>query len=107
MLSLKPATPADITSIAQLARTIWEKHYVPIIGLGQVNYMLNTLYSPEALKRQMEEGQTFHLVLNESAPVGFIAISNPGNGHYLLHKFYLLQEKQNSGLGTAVFKKTF
>lgn len=107
MLSLKPAHPQDFATLAQLAKAIWEKHYVPIIGQGQVNYMLNKLYSPTALQKQTEEGQVFHLILNDNKEIGFISVTDKGHKEYFLHKFYLLQEKQNSGLGTSVFKKIF
>lgn len=107
MLSLKPATAQDFANIAQLAKEIWEKHYIPFIGSGQVYYMLNKFYSADSLQKQMQEGQVFHLVVNDDKEIGFISVSNPENKNYFLHKFYLQQEKQNAGLGTAVFKKMF
>jgi ribosomal protein S18 acetylase RimI-like enzyme len=107
MPSLKPATSNDFASIEQLAKDIWSKHYVPIIGQGQVNYMLNKLYSAAALQKQTEEGQVFHLVLKENKEIGFISVINPDGKNYFLHKFYILQEKQNTGLGSTVFKKVF
>lgn len=107
MLSLVPATQNDFNQIEALAKDIWPKHYTPIIGAGQVNYMLNKLYSSSALKKQTEEGQVFHLVVNDNDPVGFISVSHKSVADYFLHKFYLLQEKQNKGLGSVVFKKIF
>lgn len=107
MLSLRPATPNDFAGIELLAKDIWMKHYVPIIGLGQVNYMLNKLYSAEALQQQTKEGQVFHMVENKGKEIGFLSVSNPSTGHYFLHKFYLLQDLQNNGLGTQVFNKAF
>jgi diamine N-acetyltransferase len=107
MLSLKPATPEDLASIAKLAREIWAIHYIPIIGIGQVNYMLNKMYSLAALNKQVEEGQIFHMVEIDGKQVGFISVSKKGEGEYFLHKFYILDQKQNAGLGTEVFKKLF
>jgi len=107
MLSLKPATPQDLATLAGLAREIWTQHYVPIIGEAQVNYMLHKLYSAEALEKQSKEGQAFHLVLNNDKAIGFISVSNPSGKDYFLHKFYMIQEKQNNGLGTEVFHKVF
>ena len=107
MLSLVPATQNDFNQIEELAKDIWPKHYAPIIGLGQVNYMLNKLYSSSALKKQTEEGQVFYLVMNDASRAGFVSISNKGQGDYFLHKFYILQDKQNTGVGTLVFHKLF
>jgi ribosomal protein S18 acetylase RimI-like enzyme len=106
MLTLKPATENDFSVIEKLAHTIWHKHYIPIIGETQVNYMLAKMYAHQALQKQMKEGQHFYLVLNNNKEDGFISVSSSNNGKDLmLHKFYILQEHQNKGLGTLVFKK--
>ena len=107
MPSLKPATENDFATIEKLAQIIWDKHYVPMIGPEQVNYMLKKMYSNEALKKQTNEGQKIHLVLNENKEAGFISVSTKDNKNYFLHKFYILQEKQNTGLGTKVFNQLF
>jgi len=107
MPSLKPATENDFATIENLAQKIWDKHYVPIIGAEQVNYMLKKMYSAEALIKQVQDGQKFHLVLNEEKETGFISVSTKDNKDFFLHKFYILQEKQNAGLGTAIFKQVF
>jgi RimJ/RimL family protein N-acetyltransferase len=105
MLALKPATEKDFTGIEKLARIIWNKHYIPIVGEAQVNYMLDEMYATQALKKQQEEGQYFYLIVNNEKESGFISISTPDNKNLMLHKFYILQEKQNTGLGTLVFKR--
>ena len=105
MLTLKPATEKDFLIIEKLAHSIWHKHYVPIVGLAQVDYMLAKMYTKEALQKQTEEGQQFYLVMNDEKESGFISISTSNGKDLLLHKFYILQEKQNTGLGTLVFKQ--
>ena len=105
MLTLKPAAEKDFPLIEELARNIWHKHYVPIIGETQVNYMLDKMYAQQALKKQTDEGQTFYMVINEGKESGFISISSSDNKNLMVHKFYILQEKQNTGLGTFVFEK--
>ena len=115
MPSLKPATENDFATIEKLARVIWDGHYTPIIGEEQVNYMLKKMYSPEAILEQTAKGQKFYLVVNpetnsgqaENKETGFISISSTDNKNYFLHKFYILQEKQNAGLGTKIFKQVF
>ena len=107
MLSLKPATEKDFLTIEQLAKAIWHKHYVPIVGIEQVNYMLAKLYHHAALLQQTHEGQQFYLIVNNEEEIGFVSISDKGNQDFFLHKFYILQKNQNTGLGTQVFKKVF
>ncbi|MEO8761219.1 MAG: GNAT family N-acetyltransferase [Bacteroidia bacterium] len=105
MLTLKPATEKDFLTIEKLAHSIWHKHYVPIVGVEQVNYMLAKMYTQPALQKQTEEGQQFYLVINDEKESGFISISSSNQKDLMLHKFYILQERQNTGLGTLVFNK--
>jgi RimJ/RimL family protein N-acetyltransferase len=105
MLVLKPASEKDFSTIEKLAKVIWNEHYIPIIGETQVNYMLDKMYSREAMQKQCQEGQRFYLIKNNERETGFISISTPDTKNLMLHKFYILQEKQNTGLGTQVFKK--
>ena len=46
-------TPAQIAAVAALARETWTRHYVPIIGVAQVEYMLEKFQSEEAIARQI------------------------------------------------------
>ncbi|MCW5924836.1 MAG: GNAT family N-acetyltransferase [Saprospiraceae bacterium] len=100
---LEQATPADIPRIVALAHRIWRVHYPPIIGEQQVEYMLARTYSAEALQRQMEEGQVFYLAMEAGEVLGFLSVSDKGEGRYFLHKFYLDNEKRGRGLGQKVF----
>ena len=71
--------------------------------MEQIEYMLNLMYSAEALKKQMTEGQQFFLLNADEQPIGYISFTDRGNGDYFLHKFYLNNEKQRKGLGTFFF----
>ena len=41
-------SPEDIDAVATLAYEIWNQHFPPIIGQGQVGHMLETLQSSAA-----------------------------------------------------------
>jgi len=103
-ITLQQATPGDILRISALAHRIWRAHYPAIIGEKQVEYMLGLLYSPEGLQRQIEEGQIFHLVMEGDEVLGYLSVSDKGEGRYFLHKFYLDNEKRGRGLGKIVFE---
>jgi len=102
-ITLQQATPGDILRIRALAHRIWRAHYPAIIGEEQVEYMLALMYSPEAIQRQIEEGQVFHLVMEQDEAIGFVSVRDKGEGQYFLHKFYLDNEKRGRGLGKKVF----
>ena len=47
-------TDVALDKIAALANEIWHEHFVPIIGLEQVNYMVGRFQSYPALKDQVK-----------------------------------------------------
>ena len=84
-----------------LAREIWDLHYVPIIGQEQVDYMLNKMYSPSGLNQQVGEGQSFYFIEQSNTIIGFLGLSLKQGG--FIHKFYIHPNEQGRGLGKAVF----
>lgn len=106
MLHLALATQTDIPAIRSLAQRIWRAHYPDVIGTAQTEYMLGKFYSEENLRQQMAEGQQFWLVQDAAepgSPLGFLAVSDKGEGQFFLHKFYLDNERRGRGLGKIVF----
>jgi len=102
---LRPATTEDIPVIRELAHAIWWAHYPDIIPSEQIEYMLDLMYSADALHRQMtEEGIQFWLAEPDAGSLGFIAVGNKEPGSYFVHKFYLTQTEQGKGIGTAAFQ---
>jgi RimJ/RimL family protein N-acetyltransferase len=99
MFRLKLVTEKDFSTIEKL---------VSIISQQQIDFMLSEMYSFEALSKQTEEGHKVYLIVNDSAEeIGFVSISSDNEKNFWLHKFYILQQKQHSGLGTLVFKQIF
>ena len=90
----------DFIQIARLADTIWREHYIPIIGAGQVNYMLEKFQSAEAMANQAVKGMEYYTVRFDDAPVGYFAFEKRGR-ELFLSKIYLLKEYRGKGLGKA------
>lgn len=101
MIQLSLAKETDLKTIADLAKVIWNDHYVPIIGQEQVNYMLNKIYNYDSLFEQLTiKNHVFYLILSETQTVGFLSVSTENRSDYFLHKFYINQQKANAGIGT-------
>jgi RimJ/RimL family protein N-acetyltransferase len=103
-ITLQQATPGDILRIGAMAQRIWRAHYPAIIGEKQVEYMLALNYKPASLQEQIEAGQVFFLVMDYDEPIGFLAVSDRGEGSFFLHKFYMDNERRGRGLGKIVFE---
>ena len=62
-IKLIKSTEQDATKIANLARKIWLAHYIDIISIEQIEYMLHLMYSAESLKEQMlQKKQEFYFI---------------------------------------------
>lgn len=108
MTTIKPAKPGDILVINELAHRIWPVTYENILSADQLEYMLELLYRPSCIKKQMEDLQhTFVIIYEDDIPAGFASYSIKAKSRdvYKLHKFYILQSQQGKGIGKFVLNK--
>ncbi len=103
-MKIKVAGEEDLYTIRQLAYSIWPHSYTKILGAKQVNYMLQKLYSPDALKNELNNGHHFILVSKEEKPIAFAAFSMHKNDPriYHLNKIYVLPFHQGKNLGKQI-----
>lgn len=105
-LLLNPVSPSDINQIAELAKIIWQKHYPPIIGQEQVDYMLQKMYNPESLLDQIKnKEQQFYFIQLNNKSIGFLSVTPETNECWMLNKFYLLEENADRGIGSKVLEE--
>ncbi len=92
-------TPAAIETIKQLAEKIWPEYYQPIIGLPQVEYMLEKIQSIKAIQDQIKQGSLYYLIQDQKAQtLGYVAIL-PKPSELFLSKLYILAENRGKGFG--------
>ncbi|MBC7828800.1 MAG: GNAT family N-acetyltransferase [Chitinophagaceae bacterium] len=102
-LEIRLADADDINTIGYLAQQIWPAAYKDILSPSQLEYMLNLIYSPEALKQQMNQQHQFLIAVLGEEPVGFASYSSAGDeGVYKLHKLYVAPQLHGKGLGKAL-----
>jgi ribosomal protein S18 acetylase RimI-like enzyme len=84
---------------ALLAREIWTEHFTPIIGKGQVDYMLAKFQSEEAISQQIEsEGFLYYLLKADDEYIGYTGIVPDKNkAELFLSKLYIKQDKRRRG----------
>lgn len=104
-IKLSRATQQDLPRVSTLASRIWKEHYVPIIGESQVAYMLDKMYSRQALNEQVNNKKhVFFMVLGNDETIGFISVHHETNDSWFLNKFYILGEMAGNGAGTKAFE---
>lgn len=103
MLSIQKAGVEDLPLIRQLALEIWPKAYNGIISEEQISYMLDLIYSLDALTDQvMVQQHNFIILLDETQPIGFASYGKKSAAEteiYRLNKIYLFQGQQGKGSG--------
>jgi len=89
----------QIDIVASLAKEIWTECYTPIIGRDQVEYMLCTFQSKDAISAQIHtEGYRYFLIEEEGAYVGYLGVQSKDR-ELFLSKIYIEASRRGKGLG--------
>lgn len=90
---------SDIDEVVTVARKIWTEHYTRIIGIEQVEYMLDKFNSKQVITKQIaHDNYQYYLIKNDSVTVGYIGLQLQAN-ELFLSKIYLLSTERGLGLG--------
>jgi ribosomal protein S18 acetylase RimI-like enzyme len=104
MIKIKPAISLiDFESIAQLADAIWREHYISIISLDQIEYMLINFNSVSAIEDQIKQGTLFFYITFNQVPVGYLAVKKE-NDFLFLSKIYVLSTYRGKKIGKAALQ---
>lgn len=96
-------TVAEIESLADLAKVIWNEFFVCIITPKQINYMVEQFQSVGALTDQIKnQGYEYYFINLDGLNIGYTGIK-PENTKLFLSKLYLLKEYRGRGYASATF----
>jgi ribosomal protein S18 acetylase RimI-like enzyme len=96
-------TSYEIDMISTLARETWTRHYTPIIGAAQVEYMLNRFQSSPAIDAQISDGYEYYLAKYQNKYVGYTALVPDDENHkMMISKIYTLAEARGEGVGSQL-----
>ena len=62
-------TPESLQIVRDIADEVWPKTFAPILPPEQIPYMMNMMYAPEVMERELREGYKF-AALAVSGPYG-------------------------------------
>lgn len=105
MITILEAGLHDIKIIQEITNITWPITYGKILSKEQLDYMLDLIYSDEALTNQYnKKEQLFYLIADAESTLGFIGIEHHYKGEDItrIHKIYLLPETQGKGIGKKV-----
>lgn len=98
--AITPVSPDQFAIVQSIAHRTWPDTFGDILSPAQIEYMLDMMYSPDAMKEQVGKGHVFHLLYSADEPVGYVSHQLdylPGTTK--IHKIYLLPQTQGKGYG--------
>ncbi len=106
-LIVKTVNPGAIPVIQQLVNITWPATYGSILSPGQLDYMLQLIYSDQALQDQFTRGHHFIICYDDGQPVGFASfgILEEMTDVVKLHKLYVLPNQQGKGIGRLLIEQ--
>jgi diamine N-acetyltransferase len=99
-IEVRIASREDLGQIRELALMIFPATYEKIVEEGQVEYMMDLIYTKDSLEIQLEEGQIFLIIYYEGQAAGFAAYSRLNDsGDFKLNKIYVDYSLHGKGIG--------
>lgn len=91
----------DIPIIQDLAKKSWNVAYADILKQEQIDYMLDLMYSNDAIRIHLENPNfQYYLIKENDEYLGFIGFEfHQELSTTKLHRIYFLKEAQGKGLG--------
>ena len=105
MIVIRKAGTGDIPLLHQMAQEVFPHTYQSILIPEQIDFMLQWMYSPESLHRQMEEeGHIYYIASKDGAAAGYVSIQPQGEHLFHLQKIYVLPAYLKEKLGRMLFE---
>ena len=97
----KVSTSSEIVEVVNIASEIWREHYPPIIGIEQVEYMLELYHSKDAITLELsQDNYAYYLIKKNNKVIGYIGIQLKQDNLFL-SKIYILSSERGTGVGKA------
>lgn len=107
MLSIIPVTTrAQIEKVAALATEIWHEHFISILSLQQIGYMVEKFQSFSAMEGQIEtQGYQYYMLTENDALIGYCGLKEEAEEKRLfLSKLYIQKQYRGKGYASQAFR---
>ena len=105
MFTARKASVEDCGLIREMACVAFPDTYKTILSPEQLDYMMEWMYSPENLRRQMAEGHVYYIAYKDGTPCGYLSVQPEAEDLYILQKIYILPRFQGVHAGSFLFRK--
>lgn len=105
MLSLRKATIEDCGLIHEMAFIVFPATYSEILSKEQLDYMLEWMYSPVNIRKQIEvDHHVYFIAYKENEPCGYLSVEQQDTDLFHLQKIYVLPKFQGHQIGKFLFQ---
>lgn len=103
---IKIQSKQQIADVTNLAREIWQEHYLPIVGQKQIDYMLEKFQCEQAISKQLTDGYEYYSVTYDDRSTGYMAVvSNVSDASSLMiSKIYVRKSDRGYGFGKQMLE---
>lgn len=106
MFSIRKATTDDCNLINSLAALVFPATYQEIISAEQLDYMMEWMYAPAHIRRQMEEeGHVYFIAYLDGKECGYLSVQPQDGEEFHLQKIYVLPSFQGKHVGSYLFEQ--
>ena len=106
MIKIEKASLKDLKTIQDLAHKIWWPTYQDYVSKEQIAFMLDKMYTIEALEKQFKEDHIFLVLSVNDIEKGFASISKTEEKElFKLQKLYLDPDQQGKGTGKLLISE--
>ncbi len=105
MFTTRKATSEDCALINSMAAKVFPATYKQILSRDQLDFMMNMMYAPESILKQMNEGHAYFICYKGDEPCGYFSIEQQGGHTFHLQKIYVLPHFQGQGVGKFLITK--
>lgn len=106
MFTIRKATIDDCNLINEMAKDVFPATYKDILSSEQLDYMMEWMYAPENIRKQIEEeAHTYFLAYQACEPCGYASIQPQGKDIFHLQKIYVLPSFQGAHCGSFLFRE--
>jgi ribosomal protein S18 acetylase RimI-like enzyme len=99
----KLTTKSSLQIIRDIAADIWPKTFASILSKEQISYMMQMMYAPSVMEKELDDGFNFEIIKINDRPAGYFSWSKyelPQTAK--LHKLYLLEQFHGQGIGSKM-----
>lgn len=104
LLSLHRAEAEDVPLIRRLADEAFPATYREILSPAQLDYMMEWMYAPEVLQKELQGPFAWFIARYGGQPCGYVSVERQQADLFHLQKIYVLPRFQGLGAGAFLFR---